>query len=539
MNIPFIDIFAGPGGLGEGFSAFKEKENHPFNPVLSIEMEEKAYETLTLRSFYRQFRHNKMPVPAEYYDYLKGKISKETLFESYPEQAVAARSEARKIELGGEGEENHPDTVSDLIEEKLREKKERAEHWVLLGGPPCQAYSLVGRSRVGGIDPDDPRVGLYRHYLRILSRHRPSAFVFENVKGLASSEVNDKLIFNEIVESLRRPEKYLGDKGGRGRKKNWSKLKCPPEYKLYGLEPVDDQGSPAELFELEELNLKSVIIRAENHGIPQCRHRIIIVGIRNDLKVERPAYLDIEDPVSVRDVLDRLPRLRSGISKGQDSTGEWLKAIRGVLPKLKGGGKQIREVRTKIREYLDKGKIRAGSDRGGEFVRKQNCKPKYRPDWYTEPFPKPGGVCNHSTRAHLVSDLHRYLFSSVYSELFGVSPKLADYPESLLPEHKNATGAADGSRSIFNDRFRVQLANEPAKTITSHISKDGHYYIHHDPTQCRSLTVREAARIQSFPDSYFFCGPRTSQYVQVGNAVPPLLASKIAGVLYESLRPLV
>ena len=136
---------------------------------------------------------------------------------------------------------------------------------------------------------------------------------------------------------------------------------------------------------------------------------------------------------------------------------------------------------------------------------------------------------NNETRGHMLGDLARYLFAAAYAAVSGQSPKALSFPAALAPNHRNwETGK-------FSDRFRVQLRGQPSTTVTSHISKDGHYFIHPDPAQCRSLTVREAARLQTFPDNYLFRGNRTQQFVQVGNAVPPFLARQIAASLWSTL----
>ena len=172
---------------------------------------------------------------------------------------------------------------------------------------------------------------------------------------------------------------------------------------------------------------------------------------------------------------------------------------------------------------------------GKPFVSKPEPKPKHTKKtefvrWVQDR--SLNGVCQHEARSHMPSDLAHYLFASCFAQMEGYSPRLDVFPLKLLPDHANVSNTARKAEEIpFKDRFRVQCSRNPATTIVSHIGKDGHYYIHYDPTQCRSLTVREAARLQTFPDNYYFAGNRTEQYIQVGNAVPPLLANKLAKIV--------
>lgn len=503
MAIPVIDIFAGPGGLGEGFSSLFENGERIFKTVLSIEMDKYAHQTLLLRSFYRQFDPEK--IPEDYYEVLRGNLSENELYDRWHEKAADAKKEAWKAKLGFDDESEDPETVDKRIREALPEDKE----WVLIGGPPCQAYSVVGRSRRKEkiLDADkDEKVDLYKQYLRIIEKHQPAVFVMENVKGMLSARSKSYSIFERIMEDLKRPG-----------------------YKVFSLvkEPRNN------LFDEPEFEPEDFVIRCENYGIPQTRHRVILLGIREDFYNTKPRILKRQpSKISISEVIDDLPRLRSGLSRQNNNWKNWSSKVseitlNGVMSNL--DAKVVKEIKGTVKNLSNPHK-----DDGKEFVenRADYSPPEYKTNWFYDE--RIGGACNHKSRGHMGSDLHRYLFASAFGKVKGRSPKLEDFPKSLLPDHKNVKEAIKTKK--FADRFRVQLEGKPSKTITSHISKDGHYYIHYDPSQCRSLTVREAARIQTFPDNYFFCGPRTSQYIQVGNAVPPLLARKIAKITIDIFK---
>jgi DNA (cytosine-5)-methyltransferase 1 len=228
-----------------------------------------------------------------------------------------------------------------------------------------------------------------------------------------------------------------------------------------------------------------------------------------------------------------LPRLRSKVSRSVDSGALWSAQVREISDSRDAKDETDRDIWKTVTEVVNG--LRPSLGPGMEFIERESAI-KWRNSWFHDA--KIKGVCNHSARGHIALDLWRYLFAACFAKVRGRSPLLHEFPPSLLPQHSNVRRANRRGGTPFADRFRVQVKHRPATTITSHIAKDGHYFIHPDPQQCRSLTVREAARLQTFPDNYYFVGPRTEQYKQVGNAVPPLLAKKLAGVVAKLLEQL-
>ena len=513
VPIPVIDLFAGPGGLAEGFSRYPiGKQEKAFRIAVSIEKDPYAHKTLTLRAFFRQFPEGN--APEEYYKYLRSEITRDELFGAYPTEAEAAKNEAQLRTLGADPE------ITKIIGEKIKGHKD----WILIGGPPCQAYSLVGRSRMLGLvqaedelDPafarrkkrnqilfeEDHRHTLYEEYLKIIADHLPPIFVMENVKGILSAKLKDKLIFPSILEDLKNPTKASGHSSAKSRYQIHSLVK--PESAIFS----------------DDLEPKDYLIRAEEYGVPQARHRVILVGIREDYDAGRLLALEKRIAPSVRQTIGDLPPLTPGLSRRDGETpSAALQTIRNdpAWPQFLSD-----PIHAEVAERMarDLKKVRRKENRGGLFV--DNASAPKAP-WYSDPALLV--TANHETRSHIRKDLWRYFFCACYAEVHKRAPVLKEFPKFLHPNHRNVSDAVKGQK--FGDRFRVQCWDRHATTVTSHISKDGHYFIHPDTRQYRSFTVREAARIQTFPDNYRFEGPRTQQFHQVGNAVPPRLAYQIA-----------
>ena len=440
-----VDLFAGCGGLSEGFI------QAGFRVIAQIEMDKWACETLKTRHLYYQLREAKRT--RLYYQFLKGHISRDYILNEFPE----IKSSIDHIVIQSEFGKEKLDEILNRID-ATRKFHDTPEFNVVIGGPPCQPYSLAGRSR----DPDrmelDSRHFLYEHYLKILESLQPDFFVYENVPGLITAEAKGEQIFSKMLDDFRNI------------------------YPSYEIAPSFDEYSR---------NPRQYLIDSSAYGVPQKRKRVVFIGYRQSLLDQNP---------DIKNVFRGILRPRPSRYWGYD-----VSSAIGDLPSLKPGEGNDQW----YGEYPER-----------EITPYQHVMRKCSP-----------GILNHRARTHMASDLERYKFFIEHHLNGNGAATLIDLINErpdLTPKHNNL--------DKFLDRFKVQWWNKPASTITAHICKDGHYYIHPDICQCRSFTVREAARCQSFPDNFKFEGPRTEQFKQVGNAVPPIMPFIIARTILRELR---
>lgn len=405
-KLKYIDLFAGAGGLSEGFI------REGFHPVAHVEMSKEACNTLKTRLAFHYLSQNKKQ--KTYFSYLQNEISREELWKKVPVEIIDS---VINDEISSRTIEN----IFGLIDEKLDSKKVD----LIIGGPPCQAYSLVGRSRDPNRMEGDKRNFLFRYYAKFLIRYKPKYFVFENVLGLLSA--GSRKYLNEMIR----------------------------------------------LFESIGYSTDFKVLNAEEYGVLQRRRRVVIIGHKAKLKFDFPQLHSIENSWETKkDLFFDLPKLKPG---------EELWTTKYTKP---------------INNYLRKMEIRNGVD----------------------------FVTQHITRNHNDRDLEIYSIAIDKWMTEGKRLKYSELPGRLQTHNK---------KDIFLDRFKVIDPTGHSHTVVAHIAKDGHYYIYPDAKQVRSISVREAARIQSFPDDYFFEGGRTEAFKQIGNAVPPLMAQALAKKIFE------
>jgi DNA (cytosine-5)-methyltransferase 1 len=409
-SLKYIDLFAGAGGLSEGFI------REGFQAIAHVEMDKDACDTLKTRLAYHYLsQNNKLSI---YKAYLKNEITREVLWGNIPGPIMES---VINEEITGE-------TISDIFN-NIDKQSDGHKVDLIIGGPPCQAYSLVGRSRDPNRMKGDKRNFLFRYYAEFLIKYKPKYFVFENVLGLLTA--GNKRYLNEMIQ----------------------------------------------LFESIGYSVaEPTILNAEDYGVLQKRRRVIIMGQRVKKKFNFPELQKVENKWQIKkDLFYDLPYLKPG---------DELNIVKYTKP---------------INEYLRTTEIRNGIDI----------------------------VTQHITRNHNKRDLEIYSIAIDKWVNEKTRLKYSDLP-ARLQTHNNT--------EAFLDRFKVVDPIGHSHTMVAHISKDGHYYIYPDSKQIRSISVREAARIQSFPDDYFFEGGRTAAFKQIGNAVPPLMAKAIAMKISELLQ---
>ena len=407
----YIDLFAGAGGLSEGFTSIG------FNPIAHVEMNYDACQTLKTRAVYYYLKQSgKLD---EYRKYLRGEISKDELYGLVPE--IVLKSVIHQTM----STENMPE-LFELIDD-LKTEQHINQVDLIVGGPPCQAYSLVGRAVKSDNMVGDPRNYLYKLYIEVLKKYTPTMFVFENVPGLLTANGG------QYFEDMKKAFKAAG------------------------------------------YTIDHAVLNAKSFDVLQDRRRVILIGWKKDLHYKYPSFVEKTPAYKVADLLSDLPKIQSGESNNSYAT-------------------------KKFSAYLETTGIRKKDDI----------------------------LTWHVARPHISRD--RKIYKEVITAWVKDKKRIkyTDLPEELCT-HRN--------RTAFLDRFKVVASDLPTcHTMMAHISKDGHYFIHPDIDQARSITVREAARIQSFPDDFYFEGSRTAAFTQVGNAVPPLMARGIAEKIKEMLE---
>lgn len=410
MSLNYIDLFAGAGGLSEGFI------RAGFNPIAHVEMNKDACDTLKTRTAFHYLKSNNRI--DEYHDYLNGIINREKFLAKIPLDLI---SSVINKEISSE--------TLPFIFNEIDKKIGKQKVDIVIGGPPCQAYSVAGRARDPKGMSDDPRNHLYKYYVEFLKRYKPKMFVFENVPGILSA--NNGGYLDLIFEAVREAGYELDKK----------------------------------------------VLNAKHFGVLQDRKRVIIIGWKKNLKLKYPHFEEKEPEYEIlKDLFSDLPKIKSG-------QGEW-----GVIKYAK-----------ETNNYLKKFGIRNEID-------------------FTS---------QHISRANNQNDLEIYRIA--VGKWVDENKRLnySELPERLI-KHNNTKS--------FTNRFQVVNHLGVSHTVVAHICADGHYYIHPDINQNRSITVREAARIQSFPDDYFFEKSRTTAFKQIGNAVPVLMAEGIANKLKEMIK---
>lgn len=413
-QLNFIDLFAGAGGLSEGFF------QAGFNPIAHVEMNKSASKTLETRSaYYYLKKNNELDL---YYQYERGQITRDELFSHIPDDVIKTVINA----------EMSPDTLPGIFEQidTILKEDKVSDVDVIIGGPPCQAYSLVGRAQSSHmLTPmeEDPRNELYKMYTRFLTKYQPKMFVFENVAGLLTARGGDA--FKNLTAHLKR----VG-------------------YEI----------------DFKEQN-------AADFRVLQKRKRIIIIGWRKGTDHFYPEFEKIRSNATVHDLLDDL----APVERGQENDA-------------------YRLTYDQCSAYLKENNIRTEED----------------------------VVTHHIARPNNDRDVTIY---GMAIDAYNRGEKISyDRLPDELKTHRNQTS--------FKDRFKVVEGNDEAcHTVLAHLAKDGHYFIHPDRAQCRSITVREAARLQTFPDNFFFEGSRGEKFKQIGNAVPPMMAKAIAEEIKKQL----